>query len=307
MNMIEVKNLSKNYGAIKAVSNISFHVEEGELFGFLGINGAGKSTTIHMLCTLFPPTSGSAIVNGEPLTGNHQKIRRSIGVVAQQNSLDDVLSVYENLLIRGSLYEKNLKTVKEQIETVSDVLELRSLWKHPFGKLSGGQKRRCEIARALLHAPKILFLDEPTTGLDPATRAAVWNCIKTLQKSLNMTVFLTTHYMEEAACADHIAIIDHGAIMEYGTPFALKEAYAKDCLVLYPHRLSRELFAYLQKQRITYQKREESIHIKVDNSLKAMDILEEVKPYIQGFEVLRGTMDTVFLNVTGKKLQEEGE
>lgn len=307
MNMIEVTNLSKNYGAIKAVSNISFHVEEGELFGFLGINGAGKSTTIHMLCTLFPPTSGSAIVNGEPLTGNHQKIRRSIGVVAQQNSLDDVLSVYENLLIRGSLYEKNLKTVKEQIETVSDVLELRSLWKRPFGKLSGGQKRRCEIARALLHAPKILFLDEPTTGLDPATRVAVWDCIKTLQKSLNMTVFLTTHYMEEAACADHIAIIDHGMIMEYGTPFSLKEAYAKDRLVLYPHRLSRELFAYLQKQRITFQKREKSIHIKVDNSLKAMDILEEVKPYIQGFEVLRGTMDTVFLNVTGKKLQEEGE
>lgn len=308
MNMIEVSHLKKSYGNLDAVSDISFHVEEGELFGFLGINGAGKSTTIHMLCTLFPPTAGTASICGIPLGTDDAEIRRSIGIVAQQNSLDDLLSVYENLMIRGSLYESNRRKVKEQIAKVSEVLELKQLWKRPFGKLSGGQKRRCEIARALLHAPKILFLDEPTTGLDPATRKAVWECIATLQKKLGMTVFLTTHYMEEAANADHIAIIDHGKLMEYGTPDSLKETYARDRLVMIPiQEYETDLESWLQQHSYLYQQRDGKFFLLLNSSLDAIALVTEVRPYLQGFEVLRGTMDDVFLTVTGKKLKDGGE
>lgn len=194
-NIIEVEHLKKNYGSLKAVDDISFLVKKGELFGFLGINGAGKSTTINMLCTLLKPTEGEARVCGYSVLKEPEEIRKRIGIVYQNNCLDDRLTIKENLVVRGSLYESDGRKIKESIERAAEELELEELLNRPFGKLSGGQKRKCEIARALMNAPEILFLDEPTTGLDPATRKSVWESIGRLQKDRNMTVFLTTHYI----------------------------------------------------------------------------------------------------------------
>ncbi len=303
-NVIKVEGLCKEFGEVKAVKKIDFEVKKGELFGFLGVNGAGKSTTINMLCTVLKPTIGDAYVCGMQLGKKDEEIRKKIGVVYQNNCLDERLTVKENLFIRGSLYESNKKKLAENVARVCDVLQLEEVYNRRFGKLSGGWKRRCEIARALLHAPEILFLDEPTTGLDPSTRKIVWESIGRLRKEENMTIFLTTHYMEEAARASHIAIIDAGEIKEYGTPFSLKEAYAKDKLNLIP-KSGKEatLCEYLAKHGLTYKVKEEVWQIDVDNSLVSISILNEVEPMIEGFEVVQGSMDDAFLNVTGRKLE----
>lgn len=300
--IIEVKNLEKHYKEVKAVDNISFQIEKGELFGFLGVNGAGKSTTINLLCTLFPPTSGSAIICGFPLGKEDKEIRKRIGVVYQNNCLDDRLTVKENLLLRGSFYENNNKKLKSNLNNVCEILSLEDVLNRPFSKLSGGQKRRCEIARALMNTPEILFLDEPTTGLDPATRKNVWKSVSALRKELNMTVFLTTHYMEEAAKTSHIAIIDAGHLKEYGTPFSLKESYANDKLKLVPKN-PEYVKQYLNERKLTYKEKEEYISLNLENTISAIPLLEELKSHISGLEVIQGSMDDVFLNVTGKTLE----
>jgi multidrug/hemolysin transport system ATP-binding protein len=302
--IIQVKGLKKYFGEIKAVKGIDFQVEKGELFGFLGVNGAGKSTTINMLCTVLRPTDGQAQICGLELGKDDEEIRKRIGVVYQNNCLDDKLTVKENLFTHGALYEKNPKKLAEQVTHVCEVLELTEVYKRRYGKLSGGWKRRCEIARALVHAPEILFLDEPTTGLDPATRQIVWESIERLRKEEGMTIFLTTHYMEEAARASHIAILHGGELKEYGTPFALKETYAKDKLKLIPKEGSEgDLTNYLEEKELTYQKREEYFQISVKDSLAAIPVLKEVQSILEGFEMVQGSMDDVFLNVTGKSLQ----
>lgn len=302
--IIQVKGLKKYFGEIKAVKGIDFQVEKGELFGFLGVNGAGKSTTINMLCTVLRPTDGQAQICGLELGKDDEEIRKRIGVVYQNNCLDDKLTVKENLFTHGALYEKNPKKLAEQVAHVCEVLELTEVYKRRYGRLSGGWKRRCEIARALVHAPQILFLDEPTTGLDPATRQIVWESIERLRKEEGMTIFLTTHYMEEAARASHIAILHSGELKEYGTPFALKETYAKDKLKLIPEAGSeRELTNYLKEKQLPYQKKEEYFQICVKDSLAAIPILEEAQSMLEGFEMVQGSMDDVFLNVTGKRLK----
>ncbi|MBR4083153.1 MAG: ABC transporter ATP-binding protein [Lachnospiraceae bacterium] len=302
--IIQVKELKKYFGEVKAVKGIDFKVERGELFGFLGVNGAGKSTTINMLCTVLRPTEGQVQICGMELGRNDEEIRKKIGVVYQNNCLDDRLTVKENLLTYGALYERNPKKLAEQVAHVCEVLELTEVYKRRYGKLSGGWKRRCEIARALVHAPQILFLDEPTTGLDPATRKIVWESIERLRKEEGMTIFLTTHYMEEAARASHIAILHGGEIKEYGTPFSLKETYAKDKLKLIPKPgLEGELTNYLEERQLPYQKKEEYFQISVMDSLAAISVLEEVRHLLEGFEMVQGSMDDVFLNVTGKSLQ----
>lgn len=306
--ILSVTGLKKHFGEIKAVDDISFSVKQGELFGFLGVNGAGKSTTINMLCTILKPTAGEAKICGLKLGQEDEKIRARIGVVYQQNCLDERLSVKENLFLWGALYDKGIRTsgcLSERIARVCEILELSDVYHRRYAKLSGGQKRRCEIARALIHTPSILFLDEPTTGLDPATRQNVWACLETLRKEEQMTVFLTTHYMEEAARASHIAIMDAGKLCEFGTPFSLKETYAKDRLRLIPKtdRLA-EIEEYLDKCNERYRKTEEGLEISLSDSMTALPILDSLRESLTGFEVIQGSMDDVFLNVTGKALTE---
>lgn len=296
---ITVEHLKKYYKEVKAVDDISFSVENGELFGFLGVNGAGKSTTINMLCTLQEPTGGRAAIKGLELGKDNEEIKRHIGVVYQNNCLDNLLTVKENLLIRGALYEKDHTKLRKSLAHATELLGLGDVLGRPFGKLSGGQKRRCEIARALMHTPDILFLDEPTTGLDPATRKNVWETVHKLQQELNMTVFLTTHYMEEAAKADHIGIMDRGHFVEYGTPFSLKEKYAKDKLFLIPKKgCKQEILERLAARGLGYSIREEQVLVWINHTLSAIPLLEECRQAIEGFEVIQGTMDDVFLNVT---------
>lgn len=254
-----------------------------------------------MLCTLQEPTGGRAWINGLELGRENEAIKKQIGVVYQNNCLDQLLTVRENLLLHGSLYETDSSQLRKNLAHVTEILGLSDLLMRPFGKLSGGQKRRCEIARALMHTPQILFLDEPTTGLDPATRKSMWKTVYTLQREMNMTVFLTTHYMEEAAKADHIGIMAQGHFVEYGTPFSLKEAYAKDKLYLIPDTgKKQEILHYLVVQNKEYTVSDEVIRVKLGSTLEALPLLKELRPLIQGFEVIQGTMDDVFLNITEK-------
>lgn len=299
--IIEVEGLKKYFGGVKAVDDIRFQVEQGELFGFLGINGAGKSTTINMLCTLYPPTEGVIKICGFSAGKDDEEIRKRIGVVYQNNCLDDKLTVVENLLLRGTLYEKNQRKLKADIERICNILDLEEVYHRKFAKLSGGQKRRCEIARALINAPQIMFLDEPTTGLDPATRKKVWESLEKLRKEEHMTIFLTTHYMEEAARASHIAIMDAGHLKEYGTPFTLKEKYAKDKLRLYSSLPKLE--SRLKEMQIEYKKKQDYFVVPVPESIAALPILDAVRGLIDGFEMVQGSMDDVFLHVTGKILE----
>lgn len=316
--VIKVEGLKKYFKDVKAVDDISFRVERGELFGFLGVNGAGKSTTINMLCTVFGPTAGNIEICGLKVGKDDEEIRRRIGVVYQNNCLDERLTVKENLFIRGALYERNTGKLSENIAKICEILELESVYNRRFSKLSGGQKRRCEIARALVNTSEIMFLDEPTTGLDPATRKAVWESLARLRGEEKMTIFLTTHYMEEAARASHIAVIDSGKIKEYGTPFSLKETYAKDKLKLMPKPGKQELLkgklAELKQEQSlksigqklaepAFRQKEEYLVVEIPESMAALPILDHVREQISGFEVVQGSMDDVFLNVTGKKLE----
>ena len=298
--IIKVSGLKKYFNDIKAVDDISFSLEKGELFGFLGVNGAGKSTTINMLCTLLKPSAGEVWINGLKLGEKNEEIKKHIGIVYQNNCLDKRLTVKENLMIRGSLFENDKKVLKRNLDYVCEILELGDILKRPYGKLSGGQKRRCEIGRALMHTPDILFLDEPTTGLDPATRKSVWKTVHNLQKELHMTVFLTTHYMEEAAKANHIAIIDKGHLIQYGTPFTLKEQFAKDKLRLIPKEEQLEgIVRQLEKIGLNYKLKENRVSVSISDTMQAMPLLEQFKEQISGFEVVQGTMDDVFLNACG--------
>lgn len=307
MNVIEVKNLTKRYGNFTAVDHVSFEVEKGTMLGFLGVNGAGKTTVINMLSTLLSPEEGEAVICGNTLGKHNEEIRRKIGIVYQQNCLDDILSVQENLICRGMLHGAGKKEAKKQCGRLATILKLEDILTKRYGVLSGGQKRRCEIAAALIHTPEILFLDEPTTGLDPATRVDVWNTIEQLRKEEQMTVFLTTHYMEEAAGADKIIIMDRGQIITEGTPFYLKEKFAKDKLKLYvsPDKIS--LVTDFEENLI--QTDYNLVELAVSSTLETLPIIQSlmaepgVKEAIQGFEVIQGNMDDVFLNAVGKELK----
>ena len=301
--IITVEKLSKHFGDVRAVDDISFTVKRGELFGYLGVNGAGKSTTINMLCTLYAPDEGRVEVCGLELGGNNNAIRSKLGVVFQHNTMDALLSVRQNLLSRAYLYEKDATVNKKNLDIVCDTLDIGSLLDRQYRKLSGGQKRRCEIARAIMNRPEILFLDEPTTGLDPQTRRMVWTSVERLRKEHNMTIFLTTHYMEEAARAHHIAIIDSGKIVAYGTPTKLKETHASDRIRVFSDNYDK-VREIADKFKMTYKEKSNHITITVPDSISAIPILNELSPYINSFEVVQGTMDDVFLNITGKQLQE---
>ena len=308
MSIIKVENLTKTYGNFIAVNHISFTVEKGTLFGFLGVNGAGKTTVINMLTTLLAPDEGTAEICGETLGKNNEAIRRKVGVVYQQNCLDDILTVEENLLCRGILHGATREKARTQCKKLSEILKLDEILKKKYRMLSGGQKRRCEIAAALMHTPEILFLDEPTTGVDPATRADVWKIIKELQKKEKMTVFLTTHYMEEAAGAENIIIMDRGTIVNSGTPFQLKERYATDKLRVYYNEENKEVlfscFLLLGEQKNVVVIENGILEIEIPSTISSIPIIKAMEPYIQGFEVIQGNMDDVFLNALKREQKE---
>ena len=301
--IIKVEGLKKSYGSVEAVKGINFYVESGKLFAFLGPNGAGKSTTIDILCTILQPDSGIVTIDGHKLGTQDAAIRSAIGVVFQDHLLDPLLTVEENLRVRGSFYHKTRARLNDAVNWAANAAAVKDFIKRPYGKLSGGQKRRADIARALINTPKILFLDEPTTGLDPQTRKNVWESIQRLQKDTGMTVFLTTHYMEEAAEADYVIVIDNGEIAAKGTPTALREQYASDLVKLFP--LDEEkLTAVLEEMKLPYTKISDRLVIKIGSTMEAFPLLERAKPYIGGFEVLNGTMDDAFIGITGKEIRQ---
>lgn len=297
MNSIDIQHLYKSYGEVKAVQDLSFRVKKGELFAFLGLNGAGKSTTISILCGQLQKDGGMVAINGKNLDESPEEIKRDLGVVFQNSVLDKPLSVYENLKTRAALYGITGEEFSKRIEELDALFDLKEILKRPYGKLSGGQRRRVDIARALLHDPGILILDEPTTGLDPQTRKTVWKVIEGLQKSEGLTVFLTTHYMEEAADADYVVILDSGKIAAEGTPLQLKNAYAKDYIYLY--NVSEEEVKGLQKP---YEAVRDGFKITLSKTEEATAIILENPELFKDYEIVKGRMDDVFLEVTGKSL-----
>ena len=297
MNSIEIKNLTKRYGKFYAVDNLGFEIKQGDFVGFLGVNGAGKSTTVNMLSTILTPDSGDAYLCGYKLGKEDMEIRKTIGVVYQSNVLDDLFTVKENIVTRSKMLGLDDKTIKDRLADLSDILKLSDIMDKRYRVLSGGQKRRCEIAFALMHSPRILFLDEPTTGLDPATRVDVWDAVEMLRANTDMTVFLTTHYMEEAQAADNIIIINKGKKLAEGTPFELKEKFAKDSLKLYftENKLNQVLDVVGKESLITTSY---GGCIESKNPFAAAEIASMLKGIIDGFEIIQGKMDDVFLNVT---------
>jgi len=298
MNAITVNDLIKDYKEHRAVDGISFEVKEGEFFAFLGENGAGKSTTINILSTILRKTSGEVRIFDHELGRDDDMIRASIGIVFQNSVLDNKLSVKENLYTRGSYYGLSRKQTDERLAEFRESFELDEIWNRRYENLSGGQRRRVDIARALIHKPRILFLDEPTTGLDPKSRKIVWDHIDYLRREKNMTIFLTTHYMEETAEADNVVILDKGRVIAKGTPSQLKTEYASSRLVWYTGE-STENSKILDGTDHTY----ESDHYNIRFTGSITELLYNYRNMITDYEVIKGSMDDVFLNLTGREMQ----
>lgn len=296
-NIIEIQHLSKRFGEVRAVQDLSFKVKEGELFAFLGINGAGKSTTISIMCGQLAKDAGTVHIGGVDLDKDADSIKRSLGVVFQNSVLDKALSVQDNLESRAALYGITGKRFRTRLAELAELLDFTDLLKRTVGKLSGGQRRRIDIARALLNEPKILILDEPTTGLDPQTRKLLWDAIAGLRKEKRMTVFLTTHYMEEAADADYVIILDSGKIAAQGTPLELKNTYTGDFITLYgvTEEQVKELGCPGESLRDAYR-------VAVPNTAAATELILQHPELFRDYEIVKGKMDDVFLAVTGKKL-----
>ena len=296
-NIIEISSLSKRFGEVQAVNDLSFRVKEGELFAFLGINGAGKSTTINIMCGQLSKDSGTVQLSGVDLDSDPESIKRNLGVVFQNSVLDKELSVQDNLQSRAALYGIQGKAFRERLVELAGLLEFEDLLKRTVGKLSGGQRRRIDIARALIHSPKILILDEPTTGLDPQTRSILWQVIGNLRKTEGMTVFLTTHYMEEAADADYVVILDSGMIAAEGTPLELKNTYTGDFITVYGAEESQ-----IMQLGAPYDTIRDAYRVSVPNTAAATELILEYPGVFRDYEITKGKMDDVFLAVTGKKL-----
>ena len=296
-NIIEISSLSKRFGEVQAVNDLSFRVKEGELFAFLGINGAGKSTTINIMCGQLSKDSGTVQLSGVDLDSDPDSIKRNLGVVFQNSVLDKELSVQDTLQSRAALYGIRGKAFRERLAELAGLLEFDDLLKRTVGKLSGGQRRRIDIARALIHSPKILILDEPTTGLDPQTRSTLWQVIDDLRKNEGMTVFLTTHYMEEAADADYVVILDSGMIAAEGTPLELKNTYTGDFITVYGAEESQ-----IKQLGAPYETIRDAYRVSVPNTAAATELILKYPDIFRDYEITKGKMDDVFLAVTGKKL-----
>lgn len=297
-NIIEINNLDKSFQDVHAVNDLSLRVKEGELFAFLGVNGAGKSTTISIMCGMLAKDGGKVFIDGKDVDKDMREITKELGVVFQNTVLDAKLSVKDNLTSRAALYGITGKEAKQRIAHLAELLEFKDILNRTFGKLSGGQKRRVDVARALLNNPKILILDEPTTGLDPEARKALWSVVTTLRKNQNMTVFLTTHYMEEAADADYVVILDSGKISAEGTPLELKNNYTGDFVTIY--NVDEDKIKVLG---LPYENIRDAVRIAVKNTEEARDLIVRHPDLFTDFEITKGKMDDVFLAVTGKKLE----
>ncbi len=293
-NIIEINNLDKSFQDVHAVNDLSLRVKEGELFAFLGVNGAGKSTTISIMCGMLAKDGGKVFIDGKDVDKDMREITKELGVVFQNTVLDAKLSVKDNLTSRAALYGITGKEAKQRIAHLAELLEFKDILNRTFGKLSGGQKRRVDVARALLNNP----LDEPTTGLDPEARKALWSVVTTLRKNQNMTVFLTTHYMEEAADADYVVILDSGKISAEGTPLELKNNYTGDFVTIYNVDEDK-----IKALGLPYENIRDAVRIAVKNTKEARDLIVKHPDLFTDFEITKGKMDDVFLAVTGKKLE----
>ena len=299
--IISIDGLCKSFGDVKAVQNLSFQVKKGELFAFLGVNGAGKSTTISILCGQLAKDAGTVFVCGEDVEKGMEKICRKLGVVFQNSVLDKALTVRDNLQSRAALYGITGKEFKKRLAELASLLDFENLLNRTVGKLSGGQRRRIDIARAILHKPELLILDEPTTGLDPQTRKLLWDVVRNLRRTDGMTVLLTTHYMEEAADADYVVIIDSGKISAEGTPLELKNKYTGDFITLYG--VSED---NINNLGLPFEKIRDAVRVSVPDTRAATQLIFEHPELFSDYEITKGKMDDVFLAVTGKK-PEGGE
>lgn len=295
--IIEIKNLNKSFGDVRAVRDLSFCVKKGELFAFLGVNGAGKSTTISILCGQLKMDSGSVTVAGEDIEKSRESLARRLGVVFQNSVLDSALTVKDNLRSRAALYGIKGKKFDSRLAELAELLDFGGLLDRTVGKLSGGQRRRIDIARALLHSPDILILDEPTTGLDPQTRKLLWDVVTSLRREEQMTVFLTTHYMEEAADADYVVILDSGAIAAEGTPLELKNRWTGDFITLYG--VTDDAVGALG---LPFEKIRDAVRVAVPTTAAATRLIVAHPELFADYEITKGKMDDVFLAVTGKRL-----
>lgn len=295
--IIEIEHLDKRFGDVHAVNDLGFSVEKGELFAFLGVNGAGKSTTINIMCGQLARDAGKVRICGESLDDGADAIKRKLGVVFQNSVLDGKLSVYDNLRSRAAFYGIAGREFKNRLSELSEMLDFDDFLGRPAEKLSGGQRRRIDIARALFHRPEVLILDEPTTGLDPQTRVTLWQVVSDLRKREGLTVFLTTHYMEEAADADHIVIIDSGSISAEGTPLELKNKYTGDFITLYGVGESE-----VKRLNAPFEKIGGAYRVSVRNTAEATSLIIKNPDIFGDYEITKGKMDDVFLSVTGKKL-----
>ena len=300
--IIEIEHLKKTFKEVKAVDDLSFSVREGDLFAFLGVNGAGKSTTINIISGILKKDYGKVCVCGEDIDSHPELIKGKIGIVFQNSVLDKRLSAYENLKSRAAMYDIFGEAFKLRLAELDNLLSLKDILNRPLNKLSGGQKRRIDIARALIHNPELLILDEPTTGLDPQTRITVWNVIEKLRKEHGLTVFLTTHYMEEAAVADYVVILDGGKKVAEGTPHDLKSKYATDIIRFYKKLDEAEkLFTPLGYK---IRRERDFLEVEIKGTDQIANFISKHTELFEDFEVLKGNMDNVFLKVTGKDLQE---
>ncbi|MGS0973063.1 MAG: ABC transporter ATP-binding protein [Candidatus Izemoplasmataceae bacterium] len=299
---VKVSNLTKTYDDILAVDDISFEVEKNSFFAFLGPNGAGKSTTINIISTLLDHDAGDVEIFGLKLGKDDAAIRRKIGVVFQQSMLDKLLTVKENLLVRASFYGIDSSGFEARIKEINEFIEIEEFMNQPYGDLSGGQKRKADIARALLHWPDLLMLDEPTTGLDPKSRKDIWTLINKLREEKEITIFLTTHYMEEVKDASRVVVIDRGNIVAVGSSEELRTKYSNDRLKVIPKASLEET---LVKDGVSFYKVNDTLNIILDTCFDGLEIVEKYRDHMREFEILRGDMDDVFLNITGRKLGEE--
>ena len=296
--IIDIKDLDKSFKNVHAFDHLSFHVKKGEFFAFLGINGAGKSTTISIMTGISKKDGGQVYIDGKDIDKDFLPISREIGVVFQNSVLDPTLSVADNLMSRAALYKIYGKEFKKKLSELAERFQFGDLLKRQVGKLSGGQRRKIDVARALIHDPKILILDEPTTGLDPQTRKNLWEVITYYRKEKGVTVFLTTHYMEEVSDADYVVILDKGKIVAEGTPLDLKNKYTGDFIVLYQYDEKK-----IKKLGLPYEKIRDAVRIEVKDTSEAKKLILEHPDLFTDFEITKGKMDDVFLAATGKKLE----